>query len=164
MNTSVGNRQGLRVVNPPRDPQPGTVRRKQSYRAPRARGNGPLVYVASDQASRVLFTRIAQRWVQMHLLVAQGARQGVQLAKERHPRLVVVEGRLPDADAVETVARLRRRVLPLSVPIVVLHDDDSPAARARFLWAGANAYITRPLNVARIDRTVTDLLGVEALW
>jgi len=126
-------------------------------------GKGPLLYIAADQDSTALFTRIARRWEQeVHLLVAEGGRAGLRMAGQRRPRIVVLEARLPDVGAEEVVLRLRDS-FP-ATPVVVLSDDDSPSTRARFIWAGANAYITKPLSVAQIDRTVADLLAIEALW
>jgi DNA-binding response OmpR family regulator len=95
--------------------------------------------------------------------VVDGARAGVALAVVRRPDLLVVDARLHDADGEETVARLRQELRPDDVPIIVLGHDPAPAARARFVWAGASAYVTTPLDIAEIDRTVGELLEVAAL-
>ena len=58
---------------------------------------------------------------------------------------------------------LRLRVLPLETPIVVLAHDSGPRERARFIWAGASAYIVKPLDVAELDRAVMALMEVAAL-
>ncbi len=58
---------------------------------------------------------------------------------------------------------LRLRVLPPETPIVVLAHDADPRQRARFVWAGASAYIVKPLDVAELDRAVIALMEVAAL-
>jgi DNA-binding response OmpR family regulator len=52
--------------------------------------------------------------------------------------------------------------MPPSAPIVVLTHDGAPSERARFIWAGASACVTKPLNVVEIDETVGMLLEVAA--
>jgi len=129
-----------------------------STRAPGVGTRPVVLYVAGDHSSRVVFTRIARRWKQLRLVVADGARDGARIALVRRPRLVVMDGRLPDVPADLAVSRLRQGPVPPDVPIVVLHDDDTPDARSRFVRAGASAYLTKPLNVASVDRTVGALL------
>jgi hypothetical protein len=41
--------------------------------------------------------------------------------------------------------------------------DNAPSEHARFIWAGPNAYVANPLNVAEIDRRVAMLQEVAAL-
>ena len=93
------------------------------------------------------------------MLVAECGMAGLRLAQGRRPRLVILEAKLPDMPGEIAVSELRNRAFTCAVPIVVLSSDDSPSIRARFVWAGANAYITKPLNVAQIDRTVGRTIG-----
>jgi DNA-binding response OmpR family regulator len=122
-----------------------------------------VLHVSGDQGNRILLSRIAKRWEGLRLLVVDGARAGLALAAARRPDLLVVDAHLHDAGGEETVARLRQELRPQDVPIIVLGDDPAPSARARFVWAGAGAYVTTPLDIAEIDRTVSELLEVAAL-
>ena len=145
-------------------PQPAAALTEAMRSHPAASGRrGLLLHISGDHAGRILFSRIARRWEGVRLLVVDRARAGLDLAAERRPDLLVVDAHLPDAGGEETVARLRRELSPDDAPIVVLGDDPSPSARARFVWAGANAYMTKPLDIAEIDRTVGELLEVAAL-
>ena len=122
-----------------------------------------MLYVSGDSEGRVLFTRIARRWESVKLLVVDNGEDGLDMAIKRRPRMVILDARLSDIDAEKLVAMLRERAMPPSAPIVVLAHDGAPSERARFIWAGASAYITKPLNVAEIDRTVATLLEVAGL-
>lgn len=125
-----------------------------------SRGRRPLLYVSGEHADRVRFVRIARRWEKVKLLVADSGEEGLDIALNRQPRMVVLDARLSDVDGEKVVKALRERALAPSAPIVVLGHDSAPSERARFVWAGASAYITKPLNVAEIDRTVGELLDV----
>jgi DNA-binding response OmpR family regulator len=95
-------------------------------------------------------------------LRADGARAGLKLALERRPRLAVVEADLPDGDAEGLVRALRRAAMPPPAPIVVLADEGTPRKRARFLWAGASAYVSGPVSSSQMDRMVGILIEVAA--
>jgi len=114
-----------------------------------------MLYISGVPEHRALLSRLARRWQPTRLLVAAGGRAGLRLSAERRLALVVVDAQLPDADAVDVVAELREHEGP---PVVVLGHDAGPREHARFVWAGAGAYITRPINLAHLDRVVHLLL------
>lgn len=133
--------------------------------APTSRSNAdrPILYICGDPEGRTIFTRIARRWDDTRLVVTDDGRTGVHIAIKRRPRLVVLDDDLPDVDGLALVEHLRRRVLPGDTPVVVLSHDSSALARARFVWSGADAYLTKPLSVAEIDGVVAHLIDRSQL-
>jgi len=152
----------LRLVDPLPRPSRSTLRGRRSHPSSRIRIDGSLLYIGGDPESRIPFTRVARRWQSVNLVVAPDGRAGVQLATRRRPRLVVLDADLPDIDGADMTTHLRLRVLPHDTPIVVLAHDADPRVRARFVWAGAGAYIVKPLDVAELDRAVMALMEVAA--
>jgi DNA-binding response OmpR family regulator len=124
---------------------------------------GPALYISGDREGRIRFAQIARRWKGIRLLVVEGGRSGLQVAMDHRLRLVVLDDHLPDVDGADLVKHLRQEVLESDTPIIVLANDGDPRQRARFLWAGASAYHSKPLNVAEIDRAVMVLMEVAAL-
>jgi DNA-binding response OmpR family regulator len=122
-----------------------------------------MLYISGDTEGRVLFAQIARRWNGFRLLVVEAGRTGLQVAKDRQLRLVVLDAQLPDIDGVDLVRHLRQRVLPEETPLIVLGHDADPKARASFVWAGASAYFTKPLNVIEVDRAVMSLMELAVL-
>ena len=80
------------------------------------------------------------------------------MAADGRPRLVVLEARLPDLDSEQVLRALRRRILPSDCPVVILAANRSSRERARFIWAGASAYVDRPHDTSAVDRAVGGLL------
>ena len=152
------DRPRLRLLEPP---APSNAQGRRWHPASRARAEGPLLYICGDPEGRIVFTRIARRWESLRLIVADDGRTGLHVATKRRPRLVVLDDQLPDLDAVALVTHLRRRVLSAESSVIVLAYDADPRQRARFVWAGASAYFTKPLNVADIDCSVATLLQVS---
>jgi two-component system, chemotaxis family, chemotaxis protein CheY len=123
----------------------------------------PGLYVGTEPDKGMLLTHIARRRESVRFLVARGGRDGRQMAIDSQPRIVVVEGQLPDVDALEFVSELRRHIMAPRAPIVVLAHEATPKERARFIWAGASAYVSEPFNSTQICRTVGLLLD-SVLW
>jgi DNA-binding response OmpR family regulator len=121
-----------------------------------------VLYVGSDPDKRRLFADSGPGREMGRLLVARGGFAGLRLAVDRRPRLVFLEGLLPDVDAASLVVALRRRVMAPRAPIVVLGHEDSARERARFIWSGASAYMTEPFDTAHFDKTLGMLLEVSA--
>ena len=157
-----GNRYHLRLLDRPA-PAPKSLDNARANHPAQGVRRRPVLYISGEAHDRVLFTRIAKRWESLKLLVATNGREGPQVAVDRPLRMVVLDTRLPDVDAEALMGAIRDRAMSRSVPIVVLAHDSAPTVRARFVWAGASAYLAKPLNVAEIDQTVAMLLEVATL-
>jgi CheY-like chemotaxis protein len=140
-----------------------TARARRRHPTSKVRRDGNLLYICGDVDGRIVFTRIARRWESLRLVVADGGRTGLHVAKKCRPRLVVLDSHQSDVDGVELVEHLLARVLPGETPIIVLAHDADPRERARFVWAGASAYHCKPLDVAALDHTVATLLELSGV-
>jgi len=96
------------------------------------------------------------------VLVASGYRtleattggQAVELAAEHAPDLVLMDIELPDIDGVETLSRLRADERTASIPVLALTAQAMHGDRERFLAAGFDDYISKPVNVLELVDTV----------
>jgi CheY-like chemotaxis protein len=156
-------RPDLHLISDSAEPSEEVRRGQRAHPSSRRLVRGPALYISGDREGRIRFAQIARRWKGIRLLVVEGGRSGLQVALDHRLRLVVLDDRLPDVDGADLVKHLRREVLESETPIIVLAQDADQRQRARFLWAGASAYHSKPLNVAEIDKTVMILMEVAAL-
>ncbi len=73
--------------------------------------------------------------------------------------LVLMDMNLPDADGLDRVAELRRNGRAAAVPVVALTALAMRGDRERFLSAGCQGYISKPIDVARFVGEVAGYLG-----
>jgi two-component system, cell cycle response regulator DivK len=78
----------------------------------------------------------------------------VALAAEHAPDLVLMDIQLPDIDGVEALARLRADARTASVPVLALTAQAMEGDRERFLAAGFDGYISKPVNIAEFVAAV----------
>ncbi len=85
----------------------------------------------------------------------EGAANGgeaLRLLAERLPSVILLDIQLPDANGVELCRKLKRDPRTRGVPVVMLSAKyTEPADRAEGLLTGADAYLSKPINL-------------EALW
>jgi CheY-like chemotaxis protein len=87
--------------------------------------------------------------------------QGLALAREHEPELVVVDVALPGIDGYELCRRLRALPALRQRPIVALSANAMASDRERGRSAGFDHYFTKPLDVtnflAWLDETLSSL-------
>jgi two-component system, cell cycle response regulator DivK len=97
-----------------------------------------------------------------HVLEASGYRtleattgeQAVQLAIEHGPNLVLMDIQLPDIDGLEALDRVRTDERSASIPVLALTAQAMEGDRERFLAAGFDGYVSKPVNIANFLATV----------
>jgi two-component system, cell cycle response regulator DivK len=80
-------------------------------------------------------------------LEATNARSGIALAVAHHPDLVLMDVQLPGEDGVAALSWLRAEPGLATVPVVALTAFAMRHDRERFLAAGFDGYILKPIEV-----------------
>jgi two-component system cell cycle response regulator DivK len=80
--------------------------------------------------------------------------RAVELATEHGPDLVLMDIQLPDIDGVEALGRLRADERTRAVPVLALTAQAMDGDRERFLAAGFDGYLSKPVNIADLLDTV----------
>jgi two-component system, cell cycle response regulator DivK len=78
----------------------------------------------------------------------------VELALEHVPDLVLMDIQLPDIDGVEALDRLRADERSASLPVLALTAQAMEGDRERFLAAGFDGYLSKPVDIAEFVATV----------
>jgi CheY-like chemotaxis protein len=84
---------------------------------------------------------------------------GLELAREHGPDMILLDLHLPDINGDEVLRRLRAEPETQGIPVVMLSADATPRQIERLLQAGANAYLTKPLDVKRFLQVVEETLA-----
>ena len=82
--------------------------------------------------------------------------EAVDLAVEHAPDLVLMDIQLPDADGVDVLRRLRTDDRTAAIPVLAVTAQAMRGDRERFLAAGFDGYVSKPVNVGRLIGTVRE--------
>jgi CheY-like chemotaxis protein len=109
----------------------------------------PLALVVDDvpEIREILGTRARHRG--FDVAEASDGAMGVQLARERHPDLILLDLQLPKMNGLEALAEIREHDPHVAVVIVAAAPD--PAVLRRALDLGAVNFVCKPFDPAEID-------------
>lgn len=93
------------------------------------------------------------------VLIAENGPDGLDLARESQPVLILVDLNIPGLDGYETTTRLRSLPYLSQTPIVALTADTTPGARERALVAGCDGYLSKPIEAHQLSAQIADFLG-----
>lgn len=116
-----------------------------------------ILYIEDNTANRLLVKRILM--AEDHVVLeAENGIQGIKVAREESPDLILVDINMPDMDGYEVTAHLRQIPVLGKVPIVALTANVLRGDRERSLQAGCDGYIQKPLDVDMLPSQVEALL------
>ena len=87
-------------------------------------------------------------------LEATTGKEAVDLAVEHVPDLVLMDIQLPDAEGADVLRRLRTDDRTAAIPVLAVTAQAMRGDRERFLAAGFDGYVSKPLNVGELIGTV----------
>ena len=82
--------------------------------------------------------------------------EALELLESLHPDLIVTDCQMPRLDGISLVRRLRAR--GDRTPIIMLSGQTEPTIRNLALSAGANQYLTKPLNAGALNIAIVQTL------
>ena len=119
---------------------------------------GSVLYVEDNPSNLELVARVLERRPNVRLLAARQGGEGLELARQRVPDLVLLDVHLPDMDGEAVLQRLRADDATAKIPVVILSADATSDQIHRMFAAGAADYLTKPLDVRRVLETVDSML------
>lgn len=80
------------------------------------------------------------------VIEARSGAEGVELAVQEKPDLVIMDVQLPDINGLEATRKIRASEADGEIPIIALTSYAMVGDRERFLAAGCTGYIEKPIN------------------
>lgn len=123
---------------------------------PRAGGEGrrdavhTVLSVEDNPANIRLLQEIVSRRPHWRLRTAGQGQLGLDVATTDPPDLILLDLHLPDMRGEEVLRRLKADVRTAEVPVVVVSADATPGQVDRLRAAGAETYLTKPIEVTRL--------------
>ncbi|HRE90433.1 MAG TPA: ATP-binding protein, partial [Myxococcota bacterium] len=122
---------------------------------PSARGDAPTVLVVEDNPDMIRFL-VALLAYDYNVLTAQNGKDGLKMALERGPDLIISDVMMPEMDGFETLKLLREIS---TVPVILLTVRGSSEDRIQGHSGGADTYLAKPFRseelLAAVDALIT---------
>ncbi len=104
------------------------------------------VLVIEDNDQNIYLVNFILEKHGFHVIQARNGEEGIRLALQQEPDLILLDIQLPGMDGY-TVARALRKIESIkSVPIIAVTSYAMPGDREHALEAGCSGYIEKPIN------------------
>jgi two-component system, cell cycle response regulator DivK len=117
---------------------------------------GERVLIVEDNGKNMKLVRDVLQASGYNTLEATTGEEGVELALSQAPALVLMDVQLPGIDGVEALERMRQNERTASIPVLALTAQAMSGDRERFLEAGFDGYLAKPVDVRELIEAVRE--------
>lgn len=115
------------------------------------------VLIVEDNADiRTLVTSEMSR--KYHVLEASNGKEGLRIAIEKRPSLIISDVVMPEMDGIEFCTKIRHNEATRHIPFIMLTARSSVEQQVEGLDHGADAYIAKPFNLSYLHAKVKRLI------
>jgi CheY-like chemotaxis protein len=119
---------------------------------------GELILMVEDNPMNAKLVRDVLLARGYQLLESTTAEEGLQLARERKPALILMDIRLPGMDGNAALAELKGDPTTRQIPVIAVTASVMPMEREEILAAGFDGYQAKPISVKSLLAEVRTLL------
>jgi nitrogen-specific signal transduction histidine kinase len=117
-----------------------------------------VLYIEDNPDNLHLVEAIIAQFSNVELLSAPNAVIGYDLSTSKRPDLILMDINLPGMSGVQALKRLRDTRETRHIQVIAVTSNSLPQDIAAGLKAGFDAYITKPIKISELIRTVDQLL------
>jgi len=119
---------------------------------------GELILIVEDNDKNRKLVRDVLAHQGYRVLEAESGEDGVQLAREQRPALVLMDIQLPGIDGIEALRRLRAAPETRDTPVLAVTASAMTADRTKIMAAGFDGYQSKPISVRPFLAAVREAL------
>src|SRR5438093_11413257 len=97
----------------------------------------------------------------IEVLTAEDGARAVELAREKVPRLILLDLEMRQMDGAAACAAMRRELSLAFTPILIMSGTDSPEIRDRCLSGGCTEFVVKPRRPEELLAIVVRILSVS---
>ena len=117
-----------------------------------------LILIVEDNDKNLKLVRDVLQVKGYATIEAGTAEDGIVLARERRPDLILMDIQLPGMNGIAAIGVLRADPTTAAIPVVAVTASVMPQDRNKITEAGFNAYVGKPINLKEFLDTVRTLL------
>ena len=116
--------------------------------------NTPLILVADDNEINLMTVSDYLHANQLRVIQARDGLEAVKMVRQHAPSLVLMDIQMPLMDGLDAIAHLRADDQYAKIPIIALTSRAMVGDRERCIAVGANDYLSKPVNMKQLVKTI----------
>jgi two-component system, cell cycle response regulator DivK len=117
-----------------------------------------LILVVEDNDNNRLLIRDVLQASGYRVIESETAEDGVRMAVEQRPALVLMDIQLPGMSGIEALQRLRADPVTRAIPVVAVTASAMTQDRRQIMAAGFDGYQSKPISVKGFLQTIREIL------
>ena len=118
-----------------------------------------LILIVEDNEKNRKLVRDVLQHRGYRTLDAETGEDGVRLAREHRPQLILMDIQLPGIDGIAALGQLRGDPATRGIPVIAVTASAMTHDRQKIMAAGFDGYQTKPLNLREFLAAVEGALG-----
>ncbi|HEU5113939.1 MAG TPA: response regulator [Acidimicrobiia bacterium] len=118
------------------------------------------ILVVEDNPKNLKLVRDVLTFSGYEVLEASSGEDGVRLAKEASPDLILMDLQLPGIDGAEALRQIRVNDKKQGVPVIAVTAFAMNEDRARAFESGFDGYVEKPISARNLPQMIEDFLGM----
>jgi two-component system cell cycle response regulator DivK len=120
---------------------------------------GELILIVEDNEKNRKLVRDVLQFQGYRTIETETGEDGVQLAQERQPALILMDIQLPGINGITALGRLRSDPATRAIPVMAVTASAMTHDRQKIMTAGFDAYQSKPIRVKEFLETVREMLA-----
>jgi two-component system cell cycle response regulator DivK len=123
--------------------------------------SGELILIVEDQPLNRKLVRDVLQAKGYRTVETETGEEGVTLAREQRPALILMDIQLPGINGIEALKRLRADPDTRAIPVLAVTASAMSQNRQEILAAGFDGYQAKPIDIAAFLRAVRTTLDSQ---
>ncbi len=117
-----------------------------------------ILVVEDDRSIQMVLELVLSRMAKCEVLCASEGPQGLSMAKEHKPDVILLDLMLPGMDGFEICQKTKADPSTRHIPIIFLTAQPQPSAIAKAMALGAAGYIIKPFDPVKLIEQINEAL------
>ena len=109
--------------------------------------SGELILIVEDNEKNRILARDVLESRGYETLETTTGEEGIRLAREHQPALVLLDIHLPGIDGIETFRQLRSDPATAAIPVIAVTASAMPDDQTHIEEVGFDRYLSKPINI-----------------
>ena len=118
-----------------------------------------LILIVEDNDKNMKLARDVLNYAGFRTIEATDGETGVRLAAEHCPALILMDIQLPGIDGITALERIRSNEKTAAIPAIALTASVMSGDRERFVKAGFDGFIAKPIDVSAFPGQIRDVIA-----
>lgn len=117
------------------------------------------ILIVEDNEDNFQLVRFLLERDGFEVISAANGKEGVETAMREKPDLILMDLSMPEMDGWTAAQKIKAEPETKAIPLLALTAHTLPGDRMRALEAGCDGYISKPINVEYLIKTVSSSIG-----